>query len=135
MANKDRPSKELHLEESDVTLTMTYVVFHDILRFVGNINEALTSLSSDQETRDLVLRRLVTDAKKPVKTIDDLVSSEEVTIDIFEIEDALSWVMEHVTYFFMRTASKMSGAIQKFPEVQKLMETTSSDPSESGSKA
>lgn len=127
-----RPAKELTLPESGTVLTMTYAVFNDILRFVGGIEEAMVSVMTNQETRDLIVRRMLTDNTKSIQNIDELIPSSEVKADIFEVEDILAWVMEHVTYFFMRTATKMQTAVGKYPEMLAKM-TTSSSPFETGS--
>lgn len=135
MANNmkiDRPAKELTLPDSDVTFRMTYVVFNDILRFVGNIDEAMVSIMTNQEVRDLIIRRMLTDNDTPVQDIKDLISSDKVEIDIFEIEDVLAWVMEHVTYFFMKTATRIQESVGKYPEMLQKMKT-SSDRSKIGS--
>lgn len=127
-----RPAKELTLPESGITLTMTYVVFNDILRYVGGIEEAMTSVMTNQDVRDLIIRRLLTDNRTPVEDLKDLIKLEDVEVDIFELDDMLAWTMEHVTYFFMRTASKMQATVSRFPEVSEKMKT-SSVPSENGS--
>lgn len=129
-----RPDKTLKLPESGLEITMTYMVFNDILRFVGTLEEAMQSLLVNQETRDLVLRRLLTKSEKPVEDVKDLIPVEEMNIDIFEMNDALGWTMEHIAYFFMKTATTMQDRVAKFPEfARKTM--TSSDPSPSGSEA
>jgi hypothetical protein len=130
--NISRPEKTLTLPESDITLTMTYVVFNDILRFVGSIEQAMDSVMTNQEVRDLIIRRMLTDNKKAIQDIKDLVSLEEVEVDIFELDDILAWVMEHVTYFFMKTATRMQASVAKYPAMLEKM-TTSSSPSETGS--
>lgn len=131
-ADVTRPEKTLKLAESGTELTMNYVVFNDILRFVGGIDEAMISIMTNQEVRDLIIRRLMTDNKKPIQDIKDLISPEEMDVDIFEIEDMLTWVMEHVTYFFMRTATSMQVSVSKYPEMLAKMKM-SSNPSENGS--
>ena len=131
--NRTRPDKELVLEDSGMTFKMTYVVMNDILRYVGGPDEAVTAILTSQDTRDLILRRLLTDNKKPIEKLEELIPVEDVELDIFEIDDALAWVMEHVTYFFMKTADKVMKAVGRYPEIAQKM-TTSSDPSETGSK-
>lgn len=126
-----RPDKSLELKESGITLTMTYVVFNDILRYVGSIEEAMSSIMTNQDVRDLVIRRLLTDNKKPVEDLKDLIPLNEVEVDIFELDDMLSWTLEHITYFFMKTASKMQASLTRFPELAEKMKTSSS-PSETG---
>lgn len=134
MASEKRPEKSLTLQDGKI-LTMTYVVFNDILRYVGSVEEAMASLMTNQDVRDLVVRRLLTDNKKPVEDLKDLIPLEDVDIDIFELDDILSWTMEHVTYFFMRTASKMQASVTKFPEMFEKLTKMSSDPSTNGSTA
>jgi hypothetical protein len=127
-----RPDKEFKLV-SGKTLKMTYVVFNDILRFVGTIDEAFTSIMTNQDVRDLIIRRLLTDYNKPINDLENLIELEKVDeeLDIFEMDDLLAWTMEHVTYFFMRTATKMHESASKFPEVAAKMKM-SSDLSETG---
>ena len=116
----NRPSKTLTLE-SGRELTMPYLVFNDILRFVGTLEEAMTGLLTNQDTRDLVLRRVFTDSSVPVEDIKDLIKVEELEVDIFEIDEILGWVMEHITYFFMKTAERLQAGAAKFPEIAKRM--------------
>lgn len=132
--NVKRPDKELKLPESGMTLTMTYVIFNDILRFVGGIEEAMTLVMTNQDTRDLIVRRLLTDTKKAIEDIGDLIPPEEVELDIFEIDDVLTWAMEHITYFFMKTATSMQAAVGNYPQMLEMMKT-SSNLSETGSPA
>ena len=129
--NKTRPDKQIRLEESDLTFTMTYVVMNDILRFVGTIDQAMASIMTDQDTRNLIIRRLMTDNKKPIEKDEDLIPMSEVEIDIFDLDDVFAWVLDHVTYFFMRMASKVSASTEKYPELKQTM--TSSDLSGTGS--
>ena len=133
MAQPNRPDKSLRLEESNLEFKMTYLMLNDILRFTGGPDEAMASILTNQDTRDLIIRRLMTDAKKPIKSHKDLIPIEDVDIDIYEIDDALAWVMEHITYFFMRTVEKVQKAVGKFPELAEKMKTESSGPSKIGS--
>lgn len=137
MANKEispsRPEKALVLEDSGKTLTMTYVVFNDILRYVGGIEEAMTSLLTNQDVRDLIIRRLLTDNKKPVEDLKDMVALEDVDIDIFEMDEILGWTMDHITYFFMKTAERMEATVSRYPDLTK--KKMSSALSETGSTA
>ena len=133
-SNEKRPEKSLTLESGQV-LTMTYVVFNDILRYVGSVEEAMSSMMTNQDVRDLVVRRLLTDNKKPVEDLKDLIPLEDVDIDIFELDDILSWTMEHVTYFFMRTASKLQASVTKYPEMMENLTKMSSSHLENGSTA
>jgi len=126
-----RPSATIEVESLDDPIVMNYVVFNDILRFVGGIEEAFASIMNSQETTDLIIRRLLTDNKKPIDSLEDLIGSEEVTLDIFDIDEVLAWVMEHVTYFFIAKADKVGKAMKKFPGMKEKM---SSSLSESGTK-
>ncbi len=129
--NPPRPEKAMTLGSGE-TLTMTYVVFNDILRYVGSVEDAMSSIMTNQDVRDLIVRRLLTDNKKPVEDLEALIKLEDVEIDIFELDDILSWTMEHVTYFFMRTASKMQASMTKYPELAERLTKTSSALSETG---
>ena len=130
--NKIRPEKTLKLEESGIELKMSYLMLNDILRYVGAMEDAVTQIMSNQDTRDLIVRRLLTDNDKPIENMEDLIPMNEVEIDFFDVEDILAWTMEHITYFFMRTAEKIQAATQKYPEVAQRMKSL--DHSENGSK-
>lgn len=131
MANKPpRPEEELKVESLEQPIRMTYVVFNDILRFVGTVDEAVTAVMTSQDTRDLILRRLLSDPSKPIENSDDLIPVSEMTISIYDIDDVLAWVIEHVSYFFMSQAEKLQKRMTKYPELAKKM--TSSNLSESG---
>lgn len=122
----NRPSKTLTLE-SGVELKMSYLVFNDVLRFVGTVEEAMTGMLMSQDTRDLVLRRMLTDSDRPVEDVKDLIKVEDLEVDIFEIDEILGWVMEHVTYFFMKTAERLQAGTAKFPELAKKMSSNRSE--------
>lgn len=133
MADK-RPDKSIKIESLDnKEIKMSYTLFNDLLRFVGTMDEAMSSILTSQDTRDLVLRRVLTDSDKPVEDVKDLIPVEDIEIDVFEIEDILGWVMDHVTYFFMKTAVRLKTGAEKFPEVAKAIKTSSS-PSETGTQ-
>ncbi len=131
MADKlERPEEEIKVTGREEPIRMTYVIFNDILRFVGTPDEAIASIMTSQDTRDLILRRLLSNYKKPIEDSKDLIPVEEMGISIYEIDDVLAWVIEHVTYFFMSQAEKLQKRMKKYPEQAKKM--MSSDRSETG---
>lgn len=134
MAKTDKPSRpdKSYKLESGEELVMTYVIFNDIVRFVGSVDVAVQSIMTSQDTRDVVLRRLLSSSKKQIEDEKDLLPIEEVDgkVDFFEIDDLLAWTMEHITYFFMSQASSMQQRMERFPG---MMKTMSSNPSASGS--
>ena len=65
MAQSKRPEKTLKLEDG-TELKMSYLMLNDILRYVGTPEEALPRILADQDTRDLIVRRLLTDNDKPI---------------------------------------------------------------------
>lgn len=131
MANSKptRPTKDLKVESLDEPLVMTYVIFNDILRFVGSVDEAMTLMLTSQDTRDIVLRRMLSGSEKSIDNTEELVSVADMNIDIFEIDEVLGWVMEHIAYFFMQTANQMQSRMARFPEEAQKM---SSSPSQTG---
>lgn len=132
----NRPEKTLTLESGTV-LKMTYTIFNDLLRFLGTVDEAVNSAFNSQDTRDLIVRRLLTEGDKPVEDVDQLIPVEQLDalVDIFEIDLIVAWVMEHVTYFFTKMAERVQASTAKNPKLAQKMMTTSSDPSESGTEA
>ena len=121
-----RPEATLKLEESGVEFKMTYLMLNDILGLVGGPGEAAQALLTDQFTRDFVIRRLSTPADDSVKEEEDLVKTGDVKIEIYEIEEVIGWVIEHVTYFFMRTGKKVQEKTQHLSDdLEKMVTTTS----------
>lgn len=127
----NRPEKSLTLEDG-TELKMTYLMINDILRYVGGPDEAMEQILMNQSTRDLVIRRLLTQNGKSITVLEDLIPLEEVEIDIFEMDEILSWTLEHVSYFFMKTAGRIQAVVEKYPEMTGEKKTSSS-PSETGS--
>lgn len=110
-----RPAREIKVESLENPIVMNYLMMNDIMRFVGGVDEAVSSILTSQETRDIILRRLLTETNSPVDSTEELIPVNEVQIDIFDIDIVLSWVVEHISYFFTRTSTGFAEVMAKNP--------------------
>lgn len=95
-------------------LTMSYGMFSDITRLVGDPENLTAILVTDPMARDLVLRRLFTDNSKSVDKIEELVDSFEIDILPTELDGILAWVADHVSYFLVSTGRSLGQMIQRY---------------------
>lgn len=130
MANDEEkmtpPPKRLELSNERV-LRMPYAMLMDINRMLPDPATAINLMVNDPVTQDYVVRRLLTPLDKPVKSMEDLIPSEEVDLDIDDVEKALTWAMQHVLYFF---AKRTDGLRRVGQEYQLALPTPSSSGSE-----
>lgn len=108
------PSPTFTVKSSEKELRMSYGMFSDIMRLLGNTEDLAMLLVVDASSRDLVLRRLFTDTKKSINGVDDLVDSFEVDILPSEMDDILAWVADHASYFLISTGRALSGVMEKY---------------------
>lgn len=104
-----RPDAKIKLDSYDQEIVMNYLLMTDILKFLGSPEEATTLILTSADMRDVVVRRIFTDTEDTVEKEEDLIPSGKVPIDFYDVEALLAWVLEHVTYFFM----KMSLSVQE----------------------
>jgi len=95
-------------------LRMSYGMFSDIMRLVGNAQDVTMSLINDSISRDLVLRRLFTDTKKALTSTDDLIDSFEIEILPTEIDGIIAWVADHASYFMLSTGNAMGEVLKRY---------------------
>lgn len=124
------PEKSLTTEAGEV-LTMTYGMFTDIMRIMGDSEDAVSILMSDNNVRDQVVRRLFTKTQKAIQSIDDLVDSFEIDVNPLEQSNIVAWVADHVMHFTVSTAEQTRPVVVKY---QERLEKVSSSLSKTGSE-
>ena len=113
---------------------MSYGMFNDILRLVGNPADAAQLLISDSNTRDLVVRRLFTDNKKSVEKFEELIDAYEIEILPTDVAGIVGWVADHCAHFLISTGGKMQNLEKKYKDELENAKA-SSDQSKSGSES
>lgn len=108
----DRP--DLKITVGDRVIKMTYGLEMDLRRMLPDPTSALTLVQSDPTTQDYLVRRVLTDQKGLITDLDQLIPSAEVDISSDDVEAILSWVLEHVLYFFVKRATETGKIGQKY---------------------
>ena len=110
----NKPNPEYTTDAGD-TLKMTYFMFSDIMRLLGNDpDDSIALLMTHPDTRDFVMRRLFTDLRKPVETLDELINPYDINISPLELDGIIAWVADHVMHFTMSTAEKTRPVLEKY---------------------
>lgn len=126
----ERPPLTLKLSEGR-TIKMTYGLEMDIRRMLPDPATAITLIRTDSFTQDYVVRRVLTPLKAMVTDIDQLVSMEEIDLEIEDVENILSWATEHALYFFVKRTLEMAKLGVRYQMVQPTPSTDGSENSAS----
>lgn len=113
------------------TIVMSYALFNEIMRVIPSPEQITSLLVSDPYLRDYVIRRMLTGNKK-VENDEDLIDAFDVDVDVFQLDELVSWVGEHVLHFFMNSAAKAAGIAVKYQGT--LTELTQSSQSQTGAE-
>jgi hypothetical protein len=109
------PEKTLTTEAGEV-LTMSYGMFTDIMRIMGDSEDAVGLLMTDNNVRDQVVRRLFTKTRKAIQSLDDLIDSFEIDVNPLEQSNIVAWVADHVMHFTVSTAEQTRPVVVKYQE-------------------
>jgi hypothetical protein len=124
------PPKTLTIESGEV-LTMSYGMFTDIMRLMGDSEDAVSMLMGDSNVRDWVVRRLFTKAQKPIESADDLINPFDMDVNPLEQSNIIAWVADHVMHFTVSTAEQTRPVVVKY---QERLQAVSSSLSKTGSE-
>lgn len=127
--NKSLPPKNLSFKDEDIELTMSYGMLSEILKIIGDQENAVMLLMSDDNVRDYVICRLFTPTKEPITEIKDLINPYEIDLDPLKIDEVVAWVADHITHFTISTARRTQAVVQKYEG-----QAASLDPSKNGSQ-
>lgn len=134
-SHESLPSPTYTTPSSGHELKMSYGMFSDINRIVGDIENSSALLMSDAMTRDLVIRRLFTNNNKAVTEFDELTGSFDIDISPAEIDGILGWVVDHLAYFLVSTGRAMTSLMEKYKDEMPDPKTPSSNQSSDGTEA
>jgi hypothetical protein len=129
------PSPTFTVPSSGKELRMSYGMFNDIMRLVGDVQDVSTMLITDATTRDLVIRRLFTENNKAVEKTEELVDSYSIDILPSEMDGILAWVADHSAHFLLSTGRAMTTVVKKYQDQMPKDEPPkdqSSSPSKTG---
>lgn len=130
------PNPTYKIPSNERELRMSYGMFNDIMRLIGNPQDATQLLITDSVTRDLVIRRLFTENNKSIDKVEDLIDSFEIDILPTEIDGICGWVADHCAHFLLSTGKAMLNLETKYKdELKAAKETASSSLSNSGSES
>lgn len=129
LPNAQLPSKTISFNDGEIQVKMSYGMLSEVLKILGDSEDAISILLTDPTTRDYVVRRIFTDTKEPVTKEEDLISPYDIDLDPLELDTLIAWVADHVTHFTLSTANKTRAVVQKY-ETQ----AASLNPSKSGSE-
>jgi hypothetical protein len=130
------PSPTFTVPSSGHELRMSYGMFNDIMRLVGNPQDAMQLLITDSVTRDLVIRRLFTDNKKSIDKVEELTDSFEIEVLPSEIDGIVGWVADHCAHFLLSTGRAMMNVETKYKsQMDEVKEKASLNQSSSGSES
>lgn len=129
------PSPTYTIPSNGTELRMSYGMFNDIMRLIGNPQDATDMLITDAVTRDLVIRRLFTDNNKAISNVDDLIDAYSINILPTELDGILGWVADHCAHFLLSTGSAMMAMSEKYKDqLDEAKEKVSLSQSKSGSE-
>lgn len=109
---------------------MTYGMLMEMSRMLPDPSAALQLAMNDNFTQDYIIRRLATPINTPVKSIDDLVEAHTIDLDTDAFAAVLTWVVQHVLYFFIKRTRSLQEAGQAFQRAFPAL----ANPSSSGSE-
>ena len=108
------------------TITMTYGLFNEIMRVIPSPQQINDLIVTDALLRDYVIRRMLT-GNKPVKSDEDLIDPFDLDLDIFELDELVTWVAEHVLHFFMKSVAKTAKIGERYQgTIEELTRSTQS---------
>ena len=129
-------------ESGPFEVKMTYGLEMDLRRMLPDPSTAMQLSMVDSETQDYVVRRCLTESKKMIRELDDLIPVEDVDIDTEDADSLILWALEHQLYFFakrakgvMTLAARQQTKAPSLPTIDgsedSLSKTPSAGPSES----
>lgn len=121
----ERPSLSIDLKVNGEikTITMSYGLFNEVMKAVGEPDKIQDLLVTDPYLRDYVIRRMLTGNKK-VREDEDLVDPFDLDLDVRDLDDLLAWVGDHILYFFITSAAKTAKLGEKYQEtIQQLSQS------------
>jgi hypothetical protein len=125
-----RPNKtfDITVGGEKTTIAMSYGLFNEIMKVVPDPGKIQDLVVTDPYLRDYVVRRMLTGNVR-VEKDEDLVDPFELDIDVFDLDDLVTWVAEHVLHFFMKSAAKTAAMGEKYQgTVEALTRSSQSQP-------
>lgn len=102
--SEDLPAISDTIEIGDQKIKMTYGLMMDLQRVIPNAESAIESVTTDSFIRDYLVRRVLTPIKGTVEKEADLISAEDVDLDMDAVNQVLDWAVAHLLHFFVKSA-------------------------------
>jgi hypothetical protein len=103
----EKPDLEItvKLNGTDKTIKMVYGLEMDLRRLLPDPTTAMQLVMMDQFTQDYIVRRCLTDNKKMITDVTELVAEDTIDINSEDVERLMLWALEHTLYFFVKRTS------------------------------
>lgn len=134
-----RPDLSHIIRQDDGTkkeIFWSYGVQMDIQRMIPDASVVVEVMTSDPITRDFVVRRCFTEQKRSIEKLEDFEVDVPVS-DPDEIEKLLTWVADHLFYFFTKSVRSMTTLGERYRNALPTVKETTDQPAPStnGSEA
>lgn len=123
------PAKKLQIGEYFVS--MPYAKLMDLCRMLPDPGSTMQLIMNDSVTQDYVVRRVLTPATTVIKNEEDLIKPDEITLDSDEIEQLLTWVVQHILYFFAKRTQGLARVGAEFKQALPSLSSIGSEDSPS----
>lgn len=114
MSDYPTPAKKIQLGEIEVS--MPYAKLMDLCRMLPDPASAMSLVMNDPVTQDYVVRRVLTPKTKVIRTTEDLIADTDVDLDSDEVEKLLTWVVQHILYFFAKRTQGLAKVGAEFKQ-------------------
>lgn len=107
-----QPSRTIKVGSHEVR--MCHGLMMDLQRVIPDLQSCIPSVIEEPFVRDYLVRRALTSTPKSVEKEEDLVSHDFLDdLDTDEVLDLIDWLTEHLLYFFVQSASRMTKLAEK----------------------
>lgn len=107
MTEMKAPKRTFKVGEHEIR--MCHGLMMDLQRVIPDLQSCIPTVLNEPFIRDYLVRRALTKTNKSVEKDEDLVGHEELDeLDTDQILDLIDWVTEHLLYFFVQSANRMT---------------------------
>lgn len=123
--NYEAPPKRITV--GGIEVSMPYAKLMDLSRMLPDPASALSLVMNDSVTQDYIVRRALTPVDRVVKSEEDLISDTEVDLETDDVEKLLTWVVQHILYFFVKRTQGLAKVGDEFKAALPSLSTTGSE--------
>lgn len=125
MADYPTPPKKLDLGNG-VEVSMPYALLMELCRMLPDPATAMSLTITDPITQDYIVRRVMTPSTKVINNEADLIPDTEIDLDTDQVSNLLTWVVQHILYFFAKRTVSLKDAAEQFKQALPNLSMTGS---------